>query len=721
MTHDGLAMDRRRFLDLCRIGLAGTAAAAVVEMLASTAGPAQVAGAAGVPEQSGSMLVGGSPMRPPAVPLAVRDPYCSTWLCGTNLAGRWSTNWAGNAMPVCGLIRIDGRPFVWCGDPRLSGVPLMTQTAVSVTPTRTIFTLEASGVRLVAEWLSPVEPGNPALQSVPLSLLMVRVAATDGHHHEVQLYCDISGQWASWVSTDQIVWQTSRSRSRHWTVQLANEQPLEERNEMAAWGSAVLSTPSTPFVTYQSGGSTTVRTDFVKAGRLADSVDPKFRAIDDNWPVFGLARDLGRVGKGQHSTYFSLGHFEKTWGLKYLNENLPPFWQSNWDSWQTMVDDFLSSAEAARSRAIDLDDSILSAATKAGGPEYAALCALALRQAYGGCQIVKGPDGRPWSFLKELSSGGYISTADVIFDSCAVWLHLDPGYVPMLLEPLLDYASSSQWREDYAPHSLGLWPVAFGNPKGPSSEPMPVQESAGMLIMAAAYAARVPTDTATAFLSQYKALWSKWADLLISQLPVPPSQLTTIDYMGSLKANTNLAALGIIGLAAASQIADRLGDKPNASKWSRLSKKFANEWVEKATNTAGKHLEAAMGSAKTWSNVCNAVWDDVLGTGLIPVSVAEMQASFYRRKLTSYGLAVDNSWGSLGRVDQQLWTATWLRSYRAGLDILSAVHSYAEHTSYTAPFPDTYDTIVGGPSRKRNWRARPVVGGVFALLCVPQD
>jgi len=714
-------MDRRRFLQLCGLGAAGMAAGAAAEAIGGSIGP--LAGTAAAATRN-TVLVGGAAVRPPAVPLAVRDPYSSTWLCGTSLPGQWSSGWNGPTTPVCGIVRIDGHPYVWCGAPGLKGVPSMSQTALEVTPTRTVFTLQGGGIELVAEWLSPIEPGNPQLQSVPLSLLTVTVASTDGVRHEVQLYCDISGQWASWWPTDEIVWQTSLTKSRHWTVELAQRTPLAERNQMAAWGAAVFSTPTTPHVTYQSGFSTSVRTSFADTGRLPNSVDPNFRAIDRNWPVFALARDLGSVGSVADPTYFSMGHFETGYGIKYLNENLPPLWESYWRSWQSMVDDFLGSASSTRQRARMLDAKVISDATTAGGANLAALCTLAARQAYGSCWLVRGPQGQPWAFFEELSSGGYISTVDVMLDSCAVWAYLDPGYLAMLLQPMLDYATSKLWTEQYAPHSLGLWPVASGNPHGAAAEPMPIQDTAAIVIMAAAYAKAVPAATAKAFLEPYSAAWTKWAELLISQLSpdgIPPKQLTTIDYMGALTANTNLAALGLVGIGAAAQIATILGESSNASKWTAKATQLTTAWQNYATDPSHTHLEGTMGTAGTWSNLCNAFWDTALGTNLIPTSVAAMQASFYQQKVGPYGLAVNEVWNQLGRVDQQLWTAGWLSKYPVGQAIIDAVVAYAGKTSYTVPLPDTYNTQAGGPESKRNWRARPVVGGVFAPLLVPKS
>ncbi len=720
------AIGRRTFLGGIAKGAAWAVAAPSLGALVAGCESQQQGHSQKPPATSGSgassppsvMNIGGATLRPPAVPLAVRDPYVSAWLCATELAGAWASGWGAAPMSVCGLCRVDGRTYVWCGAPELPGVELhrMTQTALEVTPTRSIFTMDGGGVRLVAEWLSPVEPGDPRLQSVPLALLTVAVSATDGKQHAVEVCCDIAGEWASWIDSDKIVWQTSQTASRHWAIQLDRQDPLTERNEMAAWGSAVFSTTTAGAgVSFESGGSITVRAGFVSTGKLAGTVDSRFRAIHDDTPVFALAHDLGSVAKNPTEVRWSVGHFEAP-AVQYLGQPLEPLWKAYWPSWESVVDDFLDSAATARSRAAALDAEVTAAAHRVGGPNQAALCALALRQAYGACQLVSGPDGQPWAFLKELSSDDDVSTVDVIFDSCPVWLHLDPGYLAMLLEPVLVYADSGQWGEDYAPHGLGFWPVAAGNPTGASSEPMPVEDSGALLVMAAAFASRIPADEARSFLGRYQALWARWADLLVTQLPSPPRQLTTVDYLGASAGNTNLAILGIVGLAAAATIAGLLGDETSARTWSAQAKDFASQWATLAMDRSGLHLDGDIGEAGSWSDLYNAFWDRALGTDLVPRAVAATQATWYRSHLDQFGLRIESATPTLARLDQQLQTAAWLYDYPVGPEMLEILARYVDHTGYLAPLPDTYDPQTGTRGPKFNWRARPVVGAAFSRL-----
>lgn len=61
-------------------------------------------------------------------------------------------------------------------------------------------------------------------------------------------------------------------------------------------------------VTYQTGEDTVVRAQFIKNGKLANTQDTNFRAIQDNWPVFGFAHDLATVNSTGTAVLFSVGH-----------------------------------------------------------------------------------------------------------------------------------------------------------------------------------------------------------------------------------------------------------------------------------------------------------------------------------------------------------------------------------------------------------------------------
>ncbi|GAA5021865.1 hypothetical protein GCM10025734_77560 [Kitasatospora paranensis] len=137
--------------DLLRWSGALVAAAAV-----SAARPAGAAAA--TPGAAAAAASTFGPLRPPAVPLAVRSPYLSTWLPGDSLVGTWPAFWNGHITALCGIARIDGAAYVFAGAPSVPGGPALTpmqQTDLTLTATRSIYTLTGGGVTLTVTFFSP--------------------------------------------------------------------------------------------------------------------------------------------------------------------------------------------------------------------------------------------------------------------------------------------------------------------------------------------------------------------------------------------------------------------------------------------------------------------------------------------------------------------------------------------------------------------------------------
>jgi hypothetical protein len=681
-------------------------------------------------------------VRPPSVPLAVRSPYLSTWLHSTELAEALPQFWNGEDRGFAGLARIDGHLYAWAGLPEVNGkrVTAMTQTSVQVTATRSVFTLSARGVELTAEWLSPIEPGGLKRQSVPFSYLNVAVRATDGASHHVQVYAEITGQWASSDKGGEITWQAiTTKKSRYWSVQLKTQEPLGEYEQMAQWGHAIWGCPRAAKVTHQSGYSAAVRQKFANGGRLANTSDKDFRAIDDRQPVFAFAQDFGTVRASQQLTRFLIGHV-RTPLASYGTDgtHLLPLWTRYWRDWQAMADYVLADAAAARDRAVKLDAKIEQAATAAGGVGYSAMCALAARQCYGGMELAIGPDGSTWLLGKELSTGAGVNTVDIFDQAYLMWLFLDPGLIPLVMAPILTWCASGEWQKAslwtdipswkhsktrYCVHNLGVYPVAKGRVPG-NGEQMPIEESAGMLIMAASYARKVGAATARPFLAKWHKLWTQWAEYLLTQVPSPEKQLTTDDWTQRYRRprhGVNLGIKAIIGLAAASQIAHILGDTTNANKWSKAARSNVGPWVTRSTDASGQYLNLEQGASGTWTCLYNAYYQQVIGEQLVPTSVAAMEASFFEGKLTKYGMPMQTGVSDINKIEWLVYTASWLRSYPIADDLLNRSFAFINHTHARVPYPDRYHTstaVEAGLVSGLQAEAHPTVGAVFALLAV---
>lgn len=81
---------------------------------------------------------------------------------------------------------------------------------------------------------------------------------------------------------------------------------FSENSDQAEWGDWYWATDNRDGLTFQSGADVDVRGAFAKTGALPNTKDFNFRAIQNNWPVFGFAQNLGSVSESA-STLFTIG------------------------------------------------------------------------------------------------------------------------------------------------------------------------------------------------------------------------------------------------------------------------------------------------------------------------------------------------------------------------------------------------------------------------------
>jgi hypothetical protein len=666
-----------------------------------------------------------SPLRPPATPLAVRSPYLTTWLAGDNLAGTWPTFWNGRVTALCGIARIDGTPYVFLGSPALPGGPAlstMTQTSLQLTATRSIFTLTGGGVTLTVTFFSPVELGDLKRQCVPLSYVSVQAASADGGSHTVDVHLDASAEWVHGSNSTQVTWAQQQTGSMTaLTCQPAAPSVLAENNDQASWGSLVLAAPTTSGLTWQAGQDTVVRTASAANGALAGTSDTaQPRAINDRWPVLGLNQNLGTVTSSGPSSVFQavIGHV-RTPAVSYLGSNLNPWWTHYWSSWTAMLDWFNSDRSAALTAAIALDQQIHDdAANAAGGGDtgehYAAVCALAARQAVAGTEIVDR-NGSPWVMLKEISSNGDFATVDVMYPACPAYLHLSPAYLRLMLEPHFYYAEQAGWPMAYAQHDLGVYPNASGHLDG-NEEAMPIEESANMLIMAAAVVQRLPAADAASFATTHYAILRKWAEYLVANTLDPENQNQTDDFTGFIAHSANLALKGIIGVGAMSVVAKAASNTSDTSHYLAVARGYISQWVTLAQDSSGTHLKLAYDQDGTWSLKYNGYADRLLGLDLVPTGVAAQEAAWYLSHAGTHGVVLDPR-NDYTKADWELWTAAWLADHADARNLLiNGVYGFANTTPQRVPFTDWYVVASGA---QRGFADRPVIGGALALMNAP--
>lgn len=136
-------------------------------------------------------------------------------------------------------------------------------------------------------------------------------------------------QWEYGVTTDNIAYH------RSWR----QEQLIySETNNQADWGYWYWATDNINTLTFQSGQDIVVRGNFEANGTLPDTQDTDWRPIDEDWPVFGFAVDLGTLSKGDSaSTLYTLGVTQE-FAIQFVGADgpteqpVPSLWTSYFDT-----------------------------------------------------------------------------------------------------------------------------------------------------------------------------------------------------------------------------------------------------------------------------------------------------------------------------------------------------------------------------------------------------
>jgi len=662
-----------------------------------------------------------TPVRPPAVPLVVNNPYANVWMATDAAPGHWPTFWTGAVKAITGFVRVDGTPYVFLGAPG-GGLPLARQLQLEITATQSRYVFAAGGVNLYVNFIAPVDGADLQKLSVPFGYIQVQAVSTDGVPHATSFYLDISGEWAHGDTGTPIAWSREALPAPLATTAFA-ARPVSpgaprEASEFAAWGTAVFATASSDVLS-QAGGDGVVRGAFIAGTPLDGTVDAgQPRAISDRWPVFAYQADLGMLGGVPSAPrVFAIGNVRQP-AVRYLDADVPPLWQAYWPSWQAMLGDALADAASGGvvARANALDRKIAPAAVALGGAHYAALCALALRQAFAGTELV-GSASDPWLLMKEISSSGNLQTVDVVYPAMPAFLYVSPLLVRLLVTPVLEYVESGNWPLPFAPHDLGAaYPNASGHNDG-GGENMPVEESANMVLMTAAYAGAAPGSDTTAYLTAHYATLKGWADYLVANALDPENQNQTDDFTGFIAHSSNLALKGILAIGAMGQIARTVGNTADADHYDQVAHDYIVQWSGFSQDTATTHLRLAYDAPQdTWSLKYNSYPDRLLGLGLIPAATLAEETAWYVQQRAEYGFPLDNR-HTYTKADWELWTAAGVADPALRQQIIDAVYHFADRTPQRVPFTDWYDTEGG---TQTGFLARPVIGGVFSLMTLPR-
>jgi hypothetical protein len=387
--------------------------------------------------------------RAPAVPLFVQTPYLNTWLCGDRLADEVPKLWNGQIKGMTGVVKIDGKAYRLMGMPT-SSLPALKQDSIRILPTRTVFEFSHEDLRLSLEFTSPTDPRDLRLLSLPVGLL--RAEVWSGAPHAVQLYFDITGEWAVGSSEHRITWDGL------FRIRPSQPRLFHETYNYPDWGD-VHWVPVEP-ATSLYGVHQEVRKSFTDGG--SPRRDTRYpRAANDDWPVFAHVWDLGKVQKPVLRRLV-LGHVRRDIAGFY-GTTCPAYWTKHYADGDALIAAVVSDFDAIRDRAAAVDADVLSRAHAAGGTPLACLAALAFRQTFAAQELaLHGDQVFYLSKSMDISGVSAMQSLDVLYPASSALLAFNPELLRMQLAPLLEALGRSDWREPNVMADLGAYPNAGG-------------------------------------------------------------------------------------------------------------------------------------------------------------------------------------------------------------------------------------------------------------------
>ena len=657
--------------------------------------------------------------RPPAVPLIANNPYFSVWSMADHLTDDATRHWTGTPQELSGLVRIDGKPYRIIGN-EPEQVPAMEQRKLQVLPTRTIYQFEAAGVAITLTFMTPALPADLDVMSRPATYVTWTTQSKDGKEHSVSLYFDASGQ----LAVDSTAQEVVASRLQFGAVTAlrvgSEQQPiLQKAGDFIRidWGYLYVVAPPAAGTDQVIATWRAAREGFAKTGSIpvSDAETPQ-PAGDWDGPPLAYRFDLGKVGATPVSRYVVLA-YDESFSVQYLDRWLRPYWRRNGATIAHLLEQSMRDYEALTVRCRQFDEELMADLTRVGGNDYALLAALSFRESFAAQGLAVDYDGTPLSFPKENSSCGCISTVDVIYPAAPILLLFNTTLLKASMTPVLTYAGTNHWPFRWAPHDLGIYPHANGHDYPPDvdlnsvEDHMPVEESANMILMAAAIA---KSDGNADYAAKYWPLFSKWATYLEEKGLDPEKQIVTDDFTGPLAHNANLSVKAISALGAYATLCDMLGKKDEAASYRKLAHDDAQKWSQMAAD--GGHSRLAFDQPGTWSQKYNLIWDKVLGLNTFPPEVARTEIAFYKTKQNLYGLPLDSR-ALYTKLDWLLWTATLADNSADFNTLFSPVYKFANETPDRVPLTDFYDTDTG---KHRYFQARSVIGGVYIKVLTDQ-
>ncbi|KAI0202914.1 DUF1793-domain-containing protein [Astrocystis sublimbata] len=305
-----------------------------------------------------------SPLRPPAVPLAVRNPYNNVYAgdtaSGKTLNSQTPKFWTFASVGWEGVVVVDDIAYEYLGSTNkdlpketqyTSAVPL----AVSFDSQASNFTFEAGPVTITASFLSPVTPKDVCRSSIPLSYLTTTVRSNDGEAHHIRFYSDVNSMWLGINKREELSWflkkntvtvnATSESSAVAddlftWQQFRLTQMVFGEDSELPQWGDLAYTTsPSgAGSFSFECGESSSVRLAFLQNRTLSNNASSFTTDVGDHTPVFAFAHDFGVVS--EQSVRYTVGSVQDPI-IQFITDDglakLAPWWSKCYGDLYAMI------------------------------------------------------------------------------------------------------------------------------------------------------------------------------------------------------------------------------------------------------------------------------------------------------------------------------------------------------------------------------------------------
>ncbi|CAF0863283.1 unnamed protein product [Didymodactylos carnosus] len=670
--------------------------------------------------------------RPPSIPLFILNPSIAVWMNSDNLTDRQPQHWIETLnMTMVGYIRINQNVYRFLGVDTIHDnhqiitngtIRPMQQISKRVQPTQTKFLFQQDGIELTLEFTQPAFPELIHYFSCPIVYIThtVRLLQTQMSNDDkyVQLYFDFVSDFVVNNISDQIIWEELAMEEE---IPYAKIYRYQSYSQLAFvdygdstkpnWGHLYISSQSLFLKSSTQTNASLARQAFLNNQQQLPNRDPNQQpqSVSDQWPVNAYFYDYGLITqeKDLYKSFILLA-YDDLYSMNYYSSYQQPYWKYLYNNkWELLLKDAYQKYAQIKEKADQYDQELIEKYTEIAGPKYATLLSLLHRQVMGACVCVwNDKEQTPWLFMKEQSSGGAVSTVDVIFPASPFYLYLAPEAVRLLLLPILDYSNNQtyiRYNLDWTPHHLGKWPLCNVLPQ--EQEQMPIEETGNILIMLAAIAQQQQGQIQ--YLEKYSQLLEMWANYLNKSLPDPSYQLCTDDFEGPSAHNANLAIKGIVGLGAYSLLLKYQGKEEKSRAYVEQARLYAKQWYELAVD--GEHFKLEYDKPNTWSQKYNLIWQYLLKLDLFDDRVRQIELKYYLSKFQQFGLPLDIR-STLAKCDSTLWIAALCNEEQQEQQqaMITNIYTYAHQTPIRQPISDVYNTTT---NKQIYFTARPVMGG----------